>query len=168
MKFPNAPTCHPNYGKTFEWRNPMPVTRGPGTHMSHHVQTCSYCGSIHPEALLKLLAGGARLEEADRKYGFVHKFYVHASNPDAGKQVQIGTKNVGSSYEELEYGPAGDLWGKFYTVHLNDEGYDDEAKAALFAALTKHSCYEWGQDEKGVYHRGTPTVFVVENKPDAL
>lgn len=63
---------------------------------------CDYCGSLHPREVVALLAKGATMDPADRKYGWPHKFYL--SNP----------------------------WGKFYTRHLVDatpEEYEAISKA---------------------------------------
>ena len=61
---------------------------------------CSYCGSICPEDLaLALGQQGERLEEADRKYGWPHKFYVVAPG----------------------------LHAKFYTTHLQDADPGDRS-----------------------------------------
>lgn len=61
---------------------------------------CSYCGSIQPADLaLAIKQQGAKLDEADRKYGWPHKFYVTASG----------------------------LHAKFYTIHLQDADASDLA-----------------------------------------
>src|SRR5688572_16884730 len=36
---------------------------------------CAYCGSLHPSEIAALVRGGMRLDPADRKYGWPHKFY---------------------------------------------------------------------------------------------
>jgi hypothetical protein len=51
-------------------------------------RTCNYCGSIHPEDLLRVLQAGATLETADWKYGWPHKFYVsNVPNANHGNEV---------------------------------------------------------------------------------
>jgi hypothetical protein len=45
---------------------------------------CSYCGSISPTLLAKLIADGAIMSLADMKYGWPHKFYVRHENLDSG------------------------------------------------------------------------------------
>lgn len=173
MKFPEKPTCHPPagsvfaYGNTFAWRDPKPDTSGPGTHLTHHVRTCDYCGSIHPEDLLKILESGGSLGGSDWKYGWPHKFYVTAPNPKKGEIVQIGSSS-GPVYDEDGVlkrdaegnylrksdpimGAAGDFHGKWYNEHIMDEGFDDEARAALIAALEKHAHIRFNVDpEKGL------------------
>lgn len=37
---------------------------------------CSYCGSVSPNDLRKLISEGASIELADQKYGWPHKFYI--------------------------------------------------------------------------------------------
>src|ERR1017187_5102013 len=64
-------------------------------------RTCSYCGSMHPADLLKFLIEGAKLESADWKYGWPHKFYVHGmKNPIAGRAIKLGSKSGGGEAEE--------------------------------------------------------------------
>lgn len=77
---------------------------------------CSYCGSMKPEALVEHLESGARLELADMKYGWPHKFYATAAD--------------------------GGHIGKFYTAHITDYGIDREALSAITAALKVHGGVE--------------------------
>lgn len=67
--------------------------------------TCSYCGSLSPSKVVELLAAGATLEQADWKYGWLHKSYIVAPQ----------------------------LYAKFYTTHLQDATPDE--KAAIEAAI---------------------------------
>lgn len=60
---------------------------------------CSYCGSLHPSALIPLIQKRAKFELADMKYGFPHKYYIQHDG----------------------------FWGKFYTLHLQD-ATDNERK----------------------------------------
>lgn len=134
MQFPERPTCHadgwPTPSSDLVWRPPTP-DRPP---YGNPYRTCSYCGSLHPEDLLNAIkAGGIKLDLADLKYGWPHKFYVEGiPNPLAGQQVKCGSNADGSPM----MGPApAEAFAKFYNDHLLDEGYDEEAKAALFAAI---------------------------------
>lgn len=106
MQFPDKPTCHSPAGvfKVDEilWREPRD---------GQAWRTCSYCGSVHPEDLLRLIEEGAKLGGADWKYGWPHKFYV------TGPTVRHA---------------------KIYNVHLRDEGFDEDALSALFASLHQH------------------------------
>ena len=116
----DKPDCSKGYPNAHmdrhEWRTADP--RGP-------YRTCSFCGSMHPEDLLRVLddersqclttkeftevlksvgpgLGGLKeklppitLEWADRKYGYPHKLYVTHNN-----------------------GEGAGAWGKFYVAHL--------------------------------------------------
>lgn len=102
MKYPEKPSCHSGNEGVFtgrleaSWREPT---------ASQSYRTCYYCGSIHPEDLLRLLKAGAKLRGADWKYGWPHKFYVEQP------------------------------FAKWYNAHLQDEGYDEEAWNAIAGAL---------------------------------
>lgn len=120
MTYPERPTCHgeisPNLGRQIEWE--IREAKGPyGVNMRH----CNYCGSLHPEDLLTTLKNGARLEGADWKYGWPHKFYVNGiPNPMAGEIVEMG-----GCYENGNYTPhmspaPQTLTKKFYNEHLID------------------------------------------------
>lgn len=103
MIFPERPTCHDNdLSPVFKTMAPEWRTREGGPH-----RRCSYCGSLHPEDLMKVLGEGARLGGADWKYGWPHKFYVYH-----------GTEHL-----------------KWYNEHITDVGYDDEARGALLGVL---------------------------------
>lgn len=162
MKFPERPTCHADeavgpfvyQGKDATWNPPRPFDKGPNTHLSHHVRTCSWCGSAHPEDLMKLEA--PVLSMADWKYGFLHKYYVDAKNPhDPETVVQCGSKHYtnesGERVEEPIMGKMGPkLHGKLYTRHLMDEGWDDEARTAFIDWLnsTPGNPYLWFIDDE--------------------
>jgi hypothetical protein len=46
---------------------------------SRDYRRCSYCGSMHPEDLLRILtANGEKLEMAAMKFGWPHKFWTEA------------------------------------------------------------------------------------------
>lgn len=53
-------------GQSWDWREP---------HRGEHFRRCDYCGSIHPDDLVKEIPG-VRPEWADQKYGWPHKVYV--------------------------------------------------------------------------------------------
>lgn len=61
-------------------------------------RSCDWCGSVHPEDLATWIRAGMRLEQADMKYGWPHKYYSAA-----------GTQPPGAP-----------SWIKFYTEHLQD------------------------------------------------
>lgn len=86
-----------------------------------NIRHCNYCGSIHPEDLLKVLSEGAILEQADWKYGWPHKFYVsHIKNPKAGEIVQIGSSSKGGISTPIMGKASEFITLKFYNNHLND------------------------------------------------
>lgn len=113
---------------------------------------CPWNGSMHPEDLLKVLKEGARLDMADWKYGWPHKYYVEGvPDPEAGKIVKIGSslKRVGDVItDEPIMGPKSKtLFLKFYTVHLNDvvEGIEE-----LLDLINKaQGVLHWGWDKEG-------------------
>jgi hypothetical protein len=92
MQWPNQPTCHkvpPVFTMAadhMQWRGPRPDSEEASYVESY--RTCGYCGSMHPEDLVRMLAQGATLGGSDWKYGWPHKFYVMGiPNPKAGVLV---------------------------------------------------------------------------------
>lgn len=118
---------------------------------------CSYCGSLHPEDLLNVLEAGARLELADMKYGWPHKFYVSGIvNPKGGEIVQMGSnsgpvKDKDGNFVRNEDGSIQrynepimssaprTLSVKFYNIHLLDLKEHLEAFQKVTDAIAKHS-----------------------------
>ena len=100
--------------------------REPNGTYGANLRHCSYCGSIHPLDLLKVLGEGAQLQGADWKYGWPHKFYVAGiKNPMAGQTVKVGgrhyTNDAGEPVDEDIMGKAPEtLTVKFYNEHLID------------------------------------------------
>lgn len=113
-------TCHSadqHYATTVdEWHAPRESEP-----YSYPFRTCSYCGSIHPEDLMKFFANGATAHGADWKYGWPHKFYIEGIlNPIAGKTVRIGSES-GPGYDRSIMGTASaHTPAKFYNKHLVD------------------------------------------------
>jgi hypothetical protein len=133
------------------WRAPRVGVDGDGYESADTFRTCSYCGSIAPEDLLAAFrAGGVTLDGSDWKYGFPHKFYVRGiKNPIAGKQVQVGSRSVDDKREPI-MGPASpELFAKFYTEHLEDQGYSAAARESLLRAVSLHSGIEFSADADG-------------------
>ena len=105
--WPERPICHGDAPQFSEggvtWRPPME-----GNHDSPYdypFRTCSYCGSMHPEDLLRVVAAGARLGGSDWKYGWPHKFYVEGiPNPAAGEGRKMGGVGGGrgKTLEEMQ------------------------------------------------------------------
>lgn len=112
---------------------------------------CSYCGSIHPEDLLRVMRGGARVTMADIKYVVPHKLYVSGiPNLNAGRKYKqyayCGVQPPSGDWEEYETGSFSPSTGKpvtawrmltatplapvyatakFYLAHLTDMNADD-------------------------------------------
>lgn len=124
--YPDKPMCHEidsvfKIGQDIQWQ----IREAKGTYGAG-LRHCDYCGSLHPEDLLKVLDEGATLELADLKYGWPHKFYVNGvSNPSAGKLTIVGSSSYigddGERVEEKMVGMAPEtLMMKFYNIHLKD------------------------------------------------
>lgn len=96
LVFPDAPHCHAHaIDPIFRYSEIPIIWRDAKT----DYRSCSYCGSLHPADLtLWVEQRGARLELADMKYGWPHKFYIR--------------------YESQK--PAGYAPIKFYSEHLLD------------------------------------------------
>lgn len=138
MAFPERPTIHgeTSLGGPVVWRDPERAREPYG----EDFRRCSYCGSIHPEDLLRHLRAGASPHGADWKYGWPHKFYVEGvPNLLAGKTVRCGTafkRADGKDFEEPIMGAApATVHVKWYNEHLLDEGYDEATRAELIEAL---------------------------------
>lgn len=169
LTWPERPTCHDGNWQAQRfapqtWREP----RGDDStskYPSPTVQTfrtCSYCGSIHPEDLVKALEAGATLGGSDWKYGWPHKFYVNGMpNPKFGQeypQYMYGRPKDGEEgWEQYQDGFNSDdgsprmSWrklmsmskcpptahAKWYNEHLQD--LSPEAFAVLAPLLEKHA-----------------------------
>lgn len=118
------------YGRDIHWRTmdtePLNDKQGLAT------RTCSYCGSIHPEDLLKAIEAGAKMGGSDWKYGWPHKFYVKGiPNPIAGQEIEVSSVHQGEEKLSSVREPAKDtVRGKFYNVHLEDLNDIDFTKVA--------------------------------------
>jgi hypothetical protein len=134
----------------WEWRDP---TRG------EHFRRCSYCGCVHPDDLTA--EPGVRIDWADMKYGWPHKFYAHIPNREPGRLFVVSTVNhpprdgewitvadadpaveevldregyaKGSKYRPLfvQFGTREHHVGKFYTVHLADPEISAATKTVI-------------------------------------
>lgn len=90
-------------------------------------RTCSYCGSIHPADLITEIQSGNAMGGSDWKYGYPHKFYLR------------------------------EPFGKFYSDHLLDAGYSEEAMTLITALLLQHTDIEFKvMDGKLGYKAPTP------------
>lgn len=166
MQFPDKPTCHPpmgevfTYGNVFSWREAETGREDQGPF--HPFRTCDFCGSMHPEDLLAALQAGATLSVSDFKYGWPHKFYVsgirHAYEDvpvitSRTSYVQDGQR-VNENGPEHPMGPAN---GKWYNLHLSDEGLDTEAFDALANIILRQTGIVFNlHPEKGLGWRQAP------------
>lgn len=143
-------------------------------------RTCAWCGSIHPDDLLAAIQaqglgrnptdedfsraargegplyepGKVTLGEADWKYGWPHKLYIHGiPNPHAGQTVQIGSHYHDGINEPTMGAAPATAFVKFYTKHLADAADFDALAEAITAGVPNVS---WSRDEQGIKWRGHP------------
>lgn len=149
VKWPERPTCHgdaPRFASSLiGWREPRIENSPHGYAHDQPYRSCSYCGSIHPEDLLRHLNAGARLGGSDWKYGWPHKFYVEGIPTG----LAIGSEYVYGSSSELVNGkrvetfikgivtPNKSVHAKWYNEHLHD--LSPESFVLVAAALEKHA-----------------------------
>lgn len=154
LRWPKRPTCHDGghadrFPGSAEWRPEDPQgerSKDPGPYGSSYgypFKTCGYCGSMSAEDLYRFMTDGVtpvRLDMADWKYGWPHKFYIEGiPNPKAGQQV-----GGSSTYRTDESGKqvvehharvgSPTTFAKFYTEHLADLLSVDDGDAT-FAAV---------------------------------
>lgn len=137
-------TCHDSQtimGYEAVWR--APVLDSTSVY-SKEYRTCSWCGSLHPEDLLKILEAGGHLDVADWKYGWPHKFYVNYPNLNAGNEVVIGRNDDGPM---MGRAPAQNM-SKWYNTHLKD--VEGELFDKLCAAIHKQTGVRFERDELGI------------------
>ncbi len=117
---------------TAEWE----VRADDGGPYKYSGEQCTYCGSVRPEDLEKLLAAeGVDIHLADMKYGWPHKFYIEAPNECAGEDREYGSRSErgadGNIVRTPMRGPAGKTQQlKFYTEHMHDLGDEDFTRIA--------------------------------------
>lgn len=157
--WPARPTCHDNeraahlFGPT-AWRAPLGDRGGP---YDENYRRCSFCGSIHPEDLASALEAGARMSLADKKYGYLHKFYVEMPNPKSGKECVVGSRSgpgLPKGGEPIVGVASATMTAKFYTQHLHDlapDAFDTLAKLILTA-----SGIAFSRDEHGIRYQSIP------------
>jgi hypothetical protein len=166
ITWPARPTCHgersPYTQQEVIWRPPFDGNGGP---YYYDWRTCSFCGSIHPEDLLRVLLAGAHMHGADWKYGWPHKFYLDdVPNKIAGEVRRTGgVYTHGNSVEDVskQYPDAnnwrhkeGDRWegdlispapatapAKWYNEHLLD--LDEVAFGPVAQAILAHTGVEF-------------------------
>lgn len=152
MKWPDEPTCH-NISPVFRYSVPKWERRNIlYTETPEIFRRCSYCGSIHPEDLIRVLSEDAKLEGSDWKYGWPHKFYVEEIPcPLKGREVQVGFHSFIQNDVRIEEPIMGvHQWdsAKWYNEHLEDEGYDEEALSLLLFTLKEHSGIDFSFEER--------------------
>lgn len=107
LTWPDKPTCHQqasafkHHDMGLHWRPHR--LNDPDSPYDYPFRTCSYCGSIHPEDLLKLANENvAVLTGSDWKYGWPHKFYVDNIPNPANGQMRCSGGFGGGAGQELE------------------------------------------------------------------
>lgn len=150
MSRPERPTCHdkdyrastfPESIKT--WRDADTESTNEKGNQNRFYRTCGFCGSIHPEDLVKaMLAEEIRSSErADMKYGYPHKIYLQILSPWRGEKCVRGRKNFGPEEDRVMWGTISDYdQVKFYTTHLYDDGFSEETLGQALQALRTNSC----------------------------
>jgi len=112
---------------------------------------------MHPSDMVMEIKGGARIDPADRKYGWPHKFYVdNAPNPYEGQPEVRGATSVGGVTTYHDPQPAGKAYGKFYTVHLQDA--TEEEREIIEQALRIHFEFAGGAVKWWPYGEPQPEV----------
>jgi hypothetical protein len=157
--WPPVPTCHGDtsqggvfkFGPT-KWSDPR-VDEEYG--QSEPFRRCSYCGSVHPEDLLRLIEGGASLHGADWKYGWPHKFYVEGiPNLTPGVRAKIGSETKDGVTTPMYGTSNATLMAKFYNEHLMDAGYGREELEKLIRVLHAQGGILFNIDpDKGLCYR---------------
>ncbi len=156
MLFPAVPTCHANephiLNRPDVWerrtmRGPLDKSvTPPSPDIEEWFRHCSYCGSMHPEDLLKAIAGGAKLGGSDWKYGWPHKFYVESIPNPSPEHLVVRSSSTRDGVTSVEWGPVGLHHGKFYNDHITDDGFDDEARSVLIEALQANAGIRFEMD----------------------
>lgn len=162
MKWPERPTCHPKTApfrrSDLSWTKRGGDTRNPD---GEPFRRCSYCGSIHPEDLIAALDAGGVLSGSDWKYGWPHKFYLIVPNPNRDRTAEIGSSSEwndekGERVDTPIMGSEGDFNAKWYNEHLQDDGYDDEARALILERIKQASNIEFRFSDDGRLQYSAP------------
>lgn len=101
LLFPEKPTCH-SIDPIFRFSEMEIVWRDAE---SDH-RSCSYCGSLHPaDLLLWVEQRGAKLELADMKYGWPHKFYIRyeSQRPAGGAPIKFYNEHLMEIADEYTF-----------------------------------------------------------------
>lgn len=135
-----------------EWRPAVAPDMTSSRTTTGRLQSCEYCGSMHPADVAAAIRAGAKGTWADFKYGWPHKAYFdgipnpHAGLPesrcsashpkqqeiDAGEWIRLPTGRFDERTGEPTFSwyqaptPAPDTtYGKFYSTHLKDASPED-------------------------------------------
>lgn len=114
----------------WQWREPA---------HGEHFRRCSYCGSMHPEDLVTIARG--RVDWADRKYGWPHKFYVHVPNQNPEALFCVGSSPlvIDGSPNPQGLVNAADLTPEQRDIIVRDGwGGVDEQRSYLFGTRREH------------------------------
>lgn len=156
MAYPEKHQCH-QQDRVFAQREIVWETRPLEGSYGTGYRQCSYCGSLHPEDLLKILQiPGTRVNWADQKYGYLHKCYIEGvPNPRAGEIVQMGSRWDGEKDEPIMSPAPKTLSNKFYTEHLIDLVGQPELQE-VSEIIRKRSGVEFFEQDGKLMHRWNP------------
>lgn len=145
----NAPAdFHPLEWRTLGRREPYEET----------FRRCSWCGAMHPEDLVRAIETAPPPKVIEAPFGgpswtresvfwsdkIGYKLYVLVPNPIVGQIVECGSRSgpvdpddmsKGSKTEPIMGEAPATIQAKWYSSHLDDDGYDDEALAKLTNAI---------------------------------
>lgn len=95
------------------------VRQGDGTFIPDLHETCTWCGSLSVDGVLKAFqTPGTQYSGSDWKYGWPHKFYIEI--PCEPYRHIISSHYDGKGSTTHEYGMSSSRHHKFYAVHLQD------------------------------------------------
>lgn len=161
MNWPDKPLCHkvnPVFLISDEivWRPQLieVAHAGDGYPRNYPFRSCSYCGSIHPEDLLRALTElGAALTGSDWKYGWPHKFYVEQlpTGIPEGTEIKAGSNYANGVDKPIMGKQSKYAHAKWYNEHLFD--LDAECFAAMAKVLFEHAHIEFFKDGEAVKYR---------------
>jgi hypothetical protein len=185
FSWPERPICHGDVTQGGIFKFNPPVWRAPEDSRDngpyyYDFRTCSYCGSIHPEDLLRVLDAGATMHGADWKYGWPHKFYLeNVPNRYAGQIRRMGGVFIGRridieaekrrhpdavNWREVENGWDADIMGpapkstpaKWYNEHLLD--LEEAAFVKVRQVILMHTHIEFRMIDGKLCYWASPTV----------
>lgn len=96
------------------------------------VETCSWCGSVNPAALVAAIQAGCHIHLADQKYGWPHKWYIdklpcrehyraEGGFPVPAEVIEKDASGQATYYVHKTYVRRHNtMHAKFYTRHIID------------------------------------------------